>query len=258
MTSTSSHRVAARYRLRFLMQEFELPHGETVIGRGEACSITIFDPLVSRRHVLIRVTDEQVVLEDLSSRNGMRINGQPVKGTHVLHDGDRIRVGKNELVFKEVEPDAAETGRRTGSLIYCVDCEGVYPQEAGACPHCGSSDFMTEITRSGVYDDTTLKSWALDMLVDLLKKTLRDGPQEEAARILQHAMSTLDTRMAETQNVDTEHLQALCEAAIALYHLEHNPGWARWVEGAYARANMSPPQGVANALADLRTPAEPR
>ena len=96
-----------QYPLRFMLQEFDLAHGETTIGRGENCTITIFDPLVSRRHVSIRVTDDEVVLEDLSSRNGMQINGQPFRGVRTLRDGNRIRLGKHELVFKEVEQVAA-------------------------------------------------------------------------------------------------------------------------------------------------------
>jgi len=255
MTSSPAPRPApVRYRLRFLLQEFDLPQGETTIGRSDDCSITIFDPLVSRHHVVIRVTEQQVVVEDLSSRNGMRVNGQVLKGLHILQDGDRVRIGKNELVFKEIGSDGQDVVRSTGSLIYCADCEGVYPQEAGACPHCGSSDFMTEITRSGVYDDSTLKSWALDMLVDLLKKTMLEGPQEEAARILQHAMSTYDERLVKTEAPNVEQLQALGEAAIELSQLQGNAGWARWVERAYARANLTPPSTVAEALVAVSSP----
>ena len=48
----------ARYRLRFLLQEFDLPRGITVIGRSLDCNLTIEDPLVSRQHARIVVDDD--------------------------------------------------------------------------------------------------------------------------------------------------------------------------------------------------------
>ncbi len=39
---------ATRFRLRFMLQEFELAPGDTLIGRSEECHITLFDPLISR------------------------------------------------------------------------------------------------------------------------------------------------------------------------------------------------------------------
>src|SRR5258708_32569129 len=79
---------ASRFRLRFLLQEFELKPGDTLIGRSDDCQITIFDPLVSRRHAKIRVAAEEAILEDLGSRNGCRVNGTPIKTPQKLNVGD--------------------------------------------------------------------------------------------------------------------------------------------------------------------------
>ncbi|MBK7396871.1 MAG: FHA domain-containing protein [Myxococcales bacterium] len=54
----------ARYRLRLLLQEFDLPQGETVLGRSPECQVTIDDPLVSREHAKIIVQDDTVVCRD--------------------------------------------------------------------------------------------------------------------------------------------------------------------------------------------------
>src|SRR5215467_3676504 len=91
-------RATTRFRLRFMLEEFVLPVGDTLIGRSEECNITLFDPLISRRHARIRVTGDCAVLEDLESRNGCRVNGVTLRGCHVLTTGDRIRVGKHEFV----------------------------------------------------------------------------------------------------------------------------------------------------------------
>src|SRR4051812_43897872 len=126
------------YRLRFLLQEVHLRAGDTVIGRGEDCHITIFDPLISRHHARIHVEEGGAVLEDLGSRNGCRINGALITEPHALRDGDRIRVGAQELVFTETHAKA-EFPRNTGSLCHCTECRLPYPEEIGACPNCGSS-----------------------------------------------------------------------------------------------------------------------
>ena len=91
--------VTTRYRLRFLLQEFDLPKGETLIGRSAECHVTIEDPLVSRQHARIMLEGDAVTFEDLGSRNGGRINGLPVKRPVQLRDGGRIRIRTQELVF---------------------------------------------------------------------------------------------------------------------------------------------------------------
>jgi len=126
-----------RYRLRFLLQEFDLPTGDTVIGRGTDCHITIFDPAMSRKHARIRIERQRAFIEDLGSRNGCRVNGTHIRGVTELHDGDRIRLGTQELVLSEVRA-TAHVNRQTGSLCYCGVCKAAYPKEMQECPHCGS------------------------------------------------------------------------------------------------------------------------
>jgi pSer/pThr/pTyr-binding forkhead associated (FHA) protein len=42
------------------------------------------------------------VLEDLRSKNGTWLNGDPVRGTHELRDGDEIRLGAVQLLFRSM------------------------------------------------------------------------------------------------------------------------------------------------------------
>src|SRR5258708_4279931 len=74
----------ARFRLRFLLQEIDLPQGDTVIGRSATCQVTIEDPLVSREHAKIRIQDERATIEDLGSRNDVFVGGSPVQGRRDL------------------------------------------------------------------------------------------------------------------------------------------------------------------------------
>src|SRR5262245_27924712 len=64
---------AMKYRLRYQQHDFELGDGQFVIGRGADCQLALDDGLVSRRHAMISVADEDVFVEDLDSRNGVKV-----------------------------------------------------------------------------------------------------------------------------------------------------------------------------------------
>jgi pSer/pThr/pTyr-binding forkhead associated (FHA) protein len=64
----------------------------TLLGREAGCDIVIPDRQVSRHHLRLRVKPEGVYLEDLDSKNGTHLNGQPMKEIILLQDGDVIQV----------------------------------------------------------------------------------------------------------------------------------------------------------------------
>ncbi|MHB8439450.1 MAG: FhaA domain-containing protein [Acidimicrobiales bacterium] len=70
-----------------------------VIGRLPECAIVAEDPNVSRRHAEVRRQGSDVVVVDLRSTNGTRVNGIPVR-ERVLADGDEITVGTTAIRFE--------------------------------------------------------------------------------------------------------------------------------------------------------------
>ena len=73
---------------------------ETVeIGRLPECTIVLNDPNVSRRHAEVRRRGSDVVVADLRSTNGTRVNGVSVQ-ERVLHDGDEVTVGTTTIRFE--------------------------------------------------------------------------------------------------------------------------------------------------------------
>jgi hypothetical protein len=63
-------------------------------GREEGVDILLQDTLVSRRHAEMRWTDEdQWLVADLGSRNGVMVNGKRVEQPTKVGDGDQIQVG---------------------------------------------------------------------------------------------------------------------------------------------------------------------
>ncbi|MGH9075564.1 MAG: FHA domain-containing protein, partial [Acidimicrobiales bacterium] len=78
-----------------------LPIGDdpVVLGRLPSCNVVIEDPNASRRHAEIRRQDDAVVLVDLGSTNGTRVNGASVS-RHQLVDGDTVTIGTTTLAFE--------------------------------------------------------------------------------------------------------------------------------------------------------------
>jgi DNA-binding winged helix-turn-helix (wHTH) protein len=98
---------------------FLLLPGENLLGRSEEASVRIGAPGVSRRHARIVVTDRQVTIEDLASKNGTFVEGRQLEGPTPLRDGDRVLLGRQLLVFRRAhstEPTRTESpsARREG------------------------------------------------------------------------------------------------------------------------------------------------
>ena len=69
------------------------------IGRAPDNGLVLADGGASRHHALIRARDRVLVLADLGSTNGTRVNGLRVAET-ALGDGDRIEIGNTLLVVE--------------------------------------------------------------------------------------------------------------------------------------------------------------
>jgi pSer/pThr/pTyr-binding forkhead associated (FHA) protein len=68
------------------------------IGREEGNTLRLNDERVSRYHAKIQVDDSDLILTDLGSTNGTRVNGQVVE-IRRLRVGDRITLGRSVLLF---------------------------------------------------------------------------------------------------------------------------------------------------------------
>ncbi len=69
---------------------------ERILGRDPRSDFMIQAAFVSRRHCRLLVSDGELVVENLGSRNGTFINDQPV-ARGALKAGDRLRAGRIEF-----------------------------------------------------------------------------------------------------------------------------------------------------------------
>jgi pSer/pThr/pTyr-binding forkhead associated (FHA) protein len=79
------------------------------IGREEGNSVRLNDERISRFHVKIQFDQGDMILTDLESTNGTRVNGQLVH-VHRLRFGDCVHLGRSVLLFGSLdEINARET-----------------------------------------------------------------------------------------------------------------------------------------------------
>ena len=94
-------------RIGVAVGRLQLPSGERVtlghsvvtMGRLPDCTITLNDPNVSRQHAEIR-PGSQLIIVDLGSTNGTKVNGLRIDGERVLVDGDIVSLGSSHLRFE--------------------------------------------------------------------------------------------------------------------------------------------------------------
>lgn len=83
----------------FLDQRFVLRRGKTTLGRRDGNDIVLPDPSVSARHAWILYDNGQYRLMNVLSTNGTFLNDERIHEAP-LADGDRVRFGRAEFVFK--------------------------------------------------------------------------------------------------------------------------------------------------------------
>jgi predicted component of type VI protein secretion system len=104
---------------------------ECVVGRGTDADFTIEDVGISRRHARFHREGDVYVVTDLGSRNGTWVNAQRVQAAS-LNDGDVIRLGGAELVFRQKDPAAA--GRPQAAAVVVPPAVAAVPRAAPAVP----------------------------------------------------------------------------------------------------------------------------
>ena len=83
---------------------------EITIGRQEGNTIRLTERNVSRRHARLFRQNGHIVVEDLDSYNGIRLNGDKISGPSPVHEGDLIQIGDYDLAVQSDQPQVAAAG----------------------------------------------------------------------------------------------------------------------------------------------------
>lgn len=230
-----------RYRLRFLLQEFDLDRDVVVIGRGTTCCVTIDDPMMSREHARIDLSKDKPLLEDLQSRNGTVLNGRPLVGEAVLEDGDRIRIGTQELVFLAMGRDA-RVQRTTGALTFCPACAIPFPRTSASCPHCGTVPTEQGVTTA--VRDVAESGWTFHLLSQVVERALAQNRLADAERMMGRGVAELEEQLDEGIDVETDRVLQLAEVATRLGCALRTVRWLEVAARLYERV-FEPPSAEA-------------
>lgn len=112
------------------------------IGREEGNLIQLNDHRVSRHHLKIYESDDVVIITDLQSTNGTKINGELVR-TWQLHPGDLITVGQSILLFGS----AAEIADRLAVLTQ-ADLSAAVPMGTEG----NEAELLSRVLNSGQFN----------------------------------------------------------------------------------------------------------
>jgi hypothetical protein len=81
------------------MFQYDLKPGKNLVGRSSTNDISIADPSLSRHHLEIFVDEKEIVLKDLGSTNGTKVNGEIIKSA-ILKDKDIIEAGSAKFTYR--------------------------------------------------------------------------------------------------------------------------------------------------------------
>src|SRR3954469_926338 len=90
-----------------------------LVGAGDECQLKLGgDPKVAPLHAYFEVEpDGRVLLHDLGSDEGTRVNGERIGEPTAIHGGEHIRIGDTDLVPTVEEPEE-EARERAAALLH--------------------------------------------------------------------------------------------------------------------------------------------
>jgi pSer/pThr/pTyr-binding forkhead associated (FHA) protein len=189
------------------------------IGREEGNSIQLNDERVSRFHLKIQEDQEKVVLTDLESTNGTKVNGEEIQ-LRILRFGDVITLGRSVLLFGSREEIAQRLSRLRGGEP--VSAGTIGPEDAAASALAGSLDFEVNYG-----DEPSPRAPMHTLAAPELPDRLSPGQAAQLAEVLEflhirirHLLSTVSVDpQAERVTLDTRRWQGLLDlqARLATY-----------------------------------------
>lgn len=205
----------ANLRLKYQSQLLEVPpNGEFVIGRSRDCQLALEDPLVSRRHAAFRWSGAKLVIEDLGSRNGVKVNDNKITGVRELAIDDVVAIGGQNFTVVESDRDDTRDVRRVAVTM------------------------TSEIGEAGT---------PLSLLGGVVEKAFAMGRVDDAERILSNLLGEM-LNGYEAGKKDTGALADATRFALRLATETGKAQWVDWVFNAHAALSKVPPTATVDEL----------
>tara|TARA_R110002073_G_scaffold256849_5_gene419587 strand:+ start:43324 stop:45174 length:1851 start_codon:yes stop_codon:yes gene_type:complete len=138
---------------------------ELTIGRQEGNTIRLTERNVSRRHAKLLRGHEAIVIEDLDSYNGVRVNGSRIQGKAEIKEADRVQIGDYLIEVKAEQPATTTTEVETIQMpalqetpvpVVAQGSEAITaPNPAPSAASIGSDNFAAEAAAAAPPTGTT-------------------------------------------------------------------------------------------------------
>jgi pSer/pThr/pTyr-binding forkhead associated (FHA) protein len=202
------------FRLRYSSQLLDVPEVGFVIGRSRDCDLALEDPLVSRRHACFRWRNGSLLIEDLGSRNGVKVNQARITEAVELKLGDVVSIGGQSFVVVLSDP---------------------------------SDQRLVRTVAVTLGNDSGQTGTPLDLLSGVVEKAFAMGRIDDAERILSNLLADL---LAGFEN-GRKDSAALGEATRLALRLADETGDARWIDwmfNAHSALTKVPPAATVDRL----------
>jgi hypothetical protein len=232
-----------RFRLRYLQHDLELSEGQFAVGRNASCQLSLDDPLVSRRHALLHVSQDGVAIEDLQSRNGVLVNGAKIEGRIPLQSGDKILIGAQEMTLLHARDDAVQAGP-----------SGAVPQAAAKLTLPKMIPAVKEDSGSRRSPDSdpepsmVRRADAFKLLGGVAEKALAMGRAAEAERLLASALADIIETTRSGRSIPPSLMDQAAKFSAKLATATGKGGWADYVIELYAAQGRPCPASVIDEL----------
>ncbi len=225
------------FRLRHLQHNFELNPGEFVIGRSAECQLALDDPLVSRKHAMLVVSTDAVIIKDLGSRNGVVVNGIKIDTSRVLLDGDRIVIGSQEMTLIAWQPSKMDESRlmarrRTGTQTLSAMLPAHLQDRLGP----------------DAPKETSKKVDSFPLLSALADKALALGRPEDAERILASLLQEVLKNAQDGTAMTNETVDQAAQYGVRLANATSKGTWVDYVVALYSAVRRPCPGPVVDEL----------
>ena len=233
-----------RFRLRYLKHDLELSPGTFVIGRSAECQLSLDDPLVSRRHALLLVGDDEVFVEDAGSRNGVLMNGTRITGRTKLADQDRVTIGAQEMTLSA----AAEVELPRRTMAHTPT--GAGPVTLVTMPVAHKHELPQE--NAAPVDEPTIdrpkRGEALRLLGGVADKALALGNPESAERLLQNGLQEISHDVEAGRDLSAESIDLAARFAARLASGTGKGSWGDYAIKLYSHRGVLPPASIVDEL----------
>lgn len=180
------------------------------IGREEDNDIQLNDERVSRVHAKIQEDRGQVILTDLNSTNGSRVNGHPVQ-LRVLRPGDHLQIGRCTLLFGS-DVQIAERAQAMGVRVAALS-PLKHPEQDGH----GSDSSIPELLAEADLTGEHLKLPLFPEGPPPVPELLNTGQAARLADVLTYIHERLSDLTFDGREPDESEMESLMEVP-----------WERW------------------------------